>query len=185
MEKIIKASFLFSAVLLTAFCNQGFKAGKQIQIHKFYIKEIGFTKFNLDSLNVDLRKLTVVDSSDLALKSMRKNNIGAQYYYYSVLDTSTVQSLVYLFSNEGKEQCLELINFDKNGNLISTAPLFCTGGEAEDYYTIESEFISNNVISQKIFEGHFDEADSLVITDKLFLKLKLNSDGSIKKDTVW
>lgn len=187
MEKVIKVSLLFSVVILVSFCGQGFKQEKrQLQINKFYIKEVGFSEFDLDSLDVDLNKLVVVDSSDSAFKSMRRNSTSAQYFYYSILDTnSNVQSLVYLFSNEGKELCLELINFDKNGGLISTAPLFCAGGEMEDYYTIETEFNSkNNILSQKIVEGYFDETDSLVVTDKLNLKLRLNEDGSITRDTI-
>ncbi|WP_299121071.1 hypothetical protein [uncultured Tenacibaculum sp.] len=183
MEKIVKLSSLFLIILIASFCSNVKKEKKEgSRFDKFYTKKIGFKSFNLDSLNVDLNSLTKVDSSDSIYK--KAGSKSAEFFYYSVLDTSRIfESVVYLYSNEGKEQCLEMVNYKNDGTIISTLPLFCSGGDAEEYFTLESDFISKNEIKQSRAEGYFNDEDSLIVTDRSFFKVRIKDNGTIKKDS--
>lgn len=150
-------------------------------LDKFYIKELGFKGFNIDSLDsVYPDKLIEVDSSDLAYKKILENNTSAKYYYYSVLDTTSYYSYVYYYYNEGKEYCLSVINYSKKGELIGSHPLICNGGE--DFYEIKSKFINDSIIEQVSIEGHYlseEPIDTLIIDKEAKSIIKLKSTGEI------
>lgn len=188
MVKISKYLLVGALILLTIyFFDRNKFQLNSVEVDKFYVKKIGFMDLNLDSLAVDLNKLIPVDSLDLALRRVRKRNSKANYYYYSILDTSKIYSLIYLYDNEGKEKCLELINFEKTKkNIISSSTLFCKGGDAEDIFLIKSNFKSRHYIDQEIIEGYFSETkdDSLIVSSRYKIKLTIDTEGNIRKDTI-
>ncbi|QMU64344.1 MAG: hypothetical protein GKR88_08645 [Flavobacteriaceae bacterium] len=174
-NKIIIAFLIFLVIIS---CNKKPNI-RNINFDKFYIKELGFKGFNIDSLDsVYPDKLIEVDSSDLAFKKILKNNTSAKYYYYSVLDTTNHYSYVYYFYNEGKEYCLSIINYSKKGELIDSHPLICNGGE--DFYEIKSKFINDSIIEQVSIEGYYSyDPDSLIIDKSEKSIIKLKSTGEI------
>ena len=155
------------------------KKNINIDFDKFYIKELGFKGFNVDSLdNIYINRLIEVDSTDLVYNKILGGSTSAKYYYYSVLDTTNYYSYVYYYFNEGKEYCLNLINYSKEGKLIDSYPLFCNGDE--DFYEIRSKFINDSIIEQVSKEGYYSyDPDSLIIDKSEKSIIKLKSTGEI------
>ena len=180
MEKRIRKIIVFLIALMILSCTKNpDKKNINIELDKFYIKELGFKRFNIDSLdNIHLNKLIEVDSTDLAYNKISRNSSSAKYYYYSVLDTTNYYSYVYYYFNESKEYCLNLINYSKDGKLINSYPLFCNGDE--DFYEIKSKFINDSIIEQISKEGYYSyDPDSLIIDKSEKSIIRLKSTGEI------
>ena len=187
MGKVTKMIFGFLMIFFVILsCNESSIKNIDINISRFYIKEIGYKNFNLIKLNnINIDNLNRIDS---VLESQIKNkytngNKVREYYYYSVLDTTKYYSIV-LYRYHEYYKSFEVFNILKSGNIIDSETLFLSGGDGEYFYETESKFVNDSIIKQESKEGYYSyDPDSLIIdkSEKSIIKLKSTGKILVKK----
>ena len=163
-------------------CNESSIKNIDININRFYIKEIGYKNFNLIKLNnINIDNLNRIDSvfeSQIKNKYTNGNKVR-EYYYYSVLDTTKYYSIV-LYRYHEYYKSFEVFNILKSGNIIDSETLFLSGGDGEYFYETESKFVNDSIIKQESKEGYYSyDPDSLIIDKSEKSIIRLKSTGEI------
>ena len=202
---IKKSNLLFLIIIVSLFSCKTNENGKEhkefFDINKFYIKEIGYRNLDINQVGKVLSfydSLTAVDSLDQIMIEQRKYN-SAKYYYYSILDTVNINSFVYYYFNEDKEEAFELANYDKSGKLIDHTLISSICGDGGDFYNSNGKFVNDSTIIRDDEDGYckwadlnpeykmdkIEENDSIVFTRKCQLKMVIQKNGKIKTDTLY
>lgn len=164
----------------------------KIKERKFYDHKLGFENVNLQSLNeLAIKNIDSLEAfaNDPYLLKFREFSSSAQLFYYKIIDTTQYNSLIYYQRGE-YEQSFDIVNFDKDNNIIDSHQLVATYGDAEYLIFSNIEVKNDSTLFKIEFESHFTDYDSLtgisieVLDKEINLVLNLKADGRIVIDTI-
>lgn len=161
----------------------------KFNINDYYIKKIGFKNFQFSKIEGSkLKKVNLTDEE----RKIKPFNRYPEYFYYSVLDTTSYYSVLYYYTAP-YESCLTLVNYTKSGKYIDSQDLISYGGD-EDYYQSNGKFLNDSTYIKQYEEGRYlyDNLGQLKgkvqsgesVIKKHTIELIIQKKGRIKVDTL-
>ena len=186
-NKIIQITIGFLVLSLIISCSKNSNTKNlDLDIDKFYIKNVGFKGFSSELLDNTFSKELIKNRIDSVFENQIKNrypdgNRVREYYYYSVLDTMNYYSIV-LYRYHEYYSSFEIFNISKIGKIIDSKTLFSSGGDAGDFYKTESIFVNDSIIEELNIEGYYlsdEQLDTLIIDKEVKSIITLKYTGKI------
>ena len=178
--------------LIVSCSKNSYTKNVDLDIDKFYIKNVGFKEFNLELLYKTFPNKLIMNRIDSVFENQIKSsypdgNRVREYYYYSVLDTMNYYSIV-LYRYHEYNSSFEIFNISKFGKIIDSKTLFSSGGDAGDFYKTESNFVNDSIIEELSIEGHYlydEQLDTLIIDREVKSIIILKSTGEILTNPIY
>ncbi|MBW7869588.1 MAG: hypothetical protein H3C39_00835 [Flavobacteriia bacterium] len=182
---------LFILLISLCSCNKNYSTEPTVDFEDYYYKEIGKGEYSIKKLEgIDISQLKEIDKDDPVSINQKKYN-EAKHYYYNIIDTSKINSVVYFYFNEGKEKSFVLENYTKDNQFISEIVISTISGDGGYFSNSEGEFINDSTIIREDKSGYYKmmkdsnaEIEDSIIESYNKLKILIRTDGIVMVDTI-
>jgi hypothetical protein len=182
-----------TSLFLILFCGFSFEKDNNMPIDKdkFFIKDLNYRDFSCEEVSNWVRYIEKLQLADSCHYLCRREKYdywvsSAEYYYYSIIDTTNYYSYVYFYFAE-YEQAFLLINYDKNGKYIDDVTISSLSGDAGYFFNSDGLFVNDSVIIRTDTEmgcdAYLQDAKDTITSIKNY-KILIKKDGHIQTETL-